>query len=515
MKGPALSSLLSRVAGLVSFDVARLPSAALDAAVTGIAYDSRAVAAGNVFVALQGLQADGAAYAHEAVSRGAIAIVGRDLPEGLPAIRVEDGRLALAALAAAFYGQPSENLIVVGVTGTNGKTTTTFLLSSIFQQAGLPCGRIGTVGYRIGDEDRPAPRTTPEAPDLQRMLREMVQEGAAACAIEVSSHALELKRVDFVRFAGAIFTNLTRDHLDFHGDMDSYFAAKRKLFERLPADAPAAINIDDPRGARLAAAVGSPITYGITNAADVRAVQLDLSLNGIDGLVQSPAGQFRLRMAMPGRPNAYNALGAAAVAIGLHLPLKDIEAGLADVPAVPGRFEVVSSAADDVAVIVDYAHTDDALRNLLETARALTRQRIITVFGCGGDRDRTKRPLMGAVAARLSDLVVLTSDNPRSEDPLAIIEEIKRGFVPPDDRPARKGGVALPPVQSTPWLAIADREAAITRAVTEAEPGDVVLVAGKGHETTQVIGTRTLPFDDAAVSRKALLKRRQASSVSG
>lgn len=514
MKAPALSGILSKVAGMVTVDVSGLPSAVLDAGVTGIAYDSRAVVPGNVFVALQGQQADGARYAEDAVARGAIAVVGRTVPDGLPAIRVDDGRLALAALAAVHMGQPSESLMVLGVTGTNGKTTTTFLLSSIFEHAGLPCGRIGTVGYRIGHDDRPAPRTTPEAPDLQRMLREMVQQGAAACAIEVSSHALELKRVDFVRFAGAIFTNLTRDHLDFHGDMDSYFAAKRKLFERLPADAPSAINIDDPRGARLASAVGTPVTYGITNDADVRPVQLDLALTGIDALVTSPAGRFRLRMSMPGRPNAYNALGAAALAIGLHLPLKDIEAGLSDVPAVPGRFEVVSSAADDVAVIVDYAHTDDALKNLLETARALTRQRIITVFGCGGDRDRTKRPLMGAVAARLSDLVVLTSDNPRSEDPLSIIEEIKRGFVPPDDRPARKAGVALPPVQATPWLAIPDREAAITRAVAEAEAGDVVLVAGKGHETTQTIGTRALPFDDAAVSRQALLKRRQASSVS-
>jgi UDP-N-acetylmuramoyl-L-alanyl-D-glutamate--2,6-diaminopimelate ligase len=515
VKAQPLSALLARVGGLFPIDVSSLPPSALDAPVTGITYDSRAVTPGNVFVALQGAQTDGAAYATDAMSRGAIAVVGQDVPAGVAGIRVQDGRAALAALAAIFYGHPSERLIVVGVTGTNGKTTTTYLLTSIFESAGLPCGRIGTVGYRVGHEERPAARTTPEAPDLQRMLREMVDEGAAACAIEVSSHALELKRVDFVRFAAAVFTNLTRDHLDFHGDMESYFAAKRKLFERLPADAPAAINVDDPRGARLAEAVGTPITYGITQAADVRPVELSLTLTGIEGVVQSPAGTFRLRMSMPGRPNAYNALGAAAVAIGLHLPLKDIEAGLMHVPTVPGRFEVVSSAADDVSVIVDYAHTDDALKNLLETARALTRQRIITVFGCGGDRDRTKRPLMGAVAARLSDLVVLTSDNPRSEDPLAIIEEIKRGFVPPDDRPARKGGVALAPIQMTPWLAIPDREEAITRAVADAEPGDVVIVAGKGHETTQVIGSRVLPFDDASVSRQALLRRRQASSVSG
>jgi UDP-N-acetylmuramoyl-L-alanyl-D-glutamate--2,6-diaminopimelate ligase len=230
--------------------------------------------------------------------------------------------------------------------------------------------------------------------------------------------------------------------------------------------------------------------------------------------VHSPAGSFRLRMPLPGRPNAYNALGAAALAIALGLPLRDIEAGLAAVTSVPGRFELVSAADDTVAVIVDYAHTDDALKNLLETARALTKQRIITVFGCGGDRDRTKRPLMGAVAARLSDLVVLTSDNPRSEDPVAIIEEIKRGFVPPDGRPLRQGGQALPPVPTSSWMELPDREEAIVRAVAEAEPGDLVIVAGKGHESTQTIGDRVLPFDDASVAREALVRRRQASSVS-
>lgn len=514
MKSPVLSALLARVGTAIPLDASRVPATALDTPVAGIAYDSRSVASGQVFVALQGLKDDGARYAAEAVARGAIAVVGVDVPEGLPAIVVPNGRTALAALAAEYFGRPSEHLIVVGVTGTNGKTTTTYLLSSIFERAGLPCGRIGTVGYRIGDDERPAPRTTPEAPDLQRMLQEMVTRGAAACAIEVSSHALELARVDFVRFAGAVFTNLTRDHLDFHGDMESYFAAKRKLFDRLPTGAPAAINLDDPRGNRLVSLVDAPITYGFSEAAAVRLTDVSMSLDGIEGRLTSPAGGFRFRLALPGRPNAYNALGAAAVAIGLHLPLREIEAGLADVQAVPGRFQVVSSAADDVSVVVDYAHTDDALKNLLETTRSLTRHRVVTVFGCGGDRDRTKRPLMGAVAARLSDLVVLTSDNPRSEDPLGIIEEIKRGFVPPADRPTHKGGVAIPPVQSTPWLAIPDREAAITRAIGEARPGDVVIVAGKGHETTQTIGTRTLPFDDVVVARAALLKRRQAS-VSG
>lgn len=514
MSALTLGVLLSRVAPIVPVDAVALPAAALDQPVTAIAYDSRAVTPGAVFVAVRGARTDGADHIQDALARGALAVVGEGLSSELPAIDVPDGRVALAALAAAFHGHPSEQLLVVGVTGTNGKTTTTYLLEAIFERAGLPCGRIGTVGYRIRTDERPAARTTPEAPDLQRLLREMVDAGCGACAVEVSSHALDLKRVDFIRFAGAVFTNLTRDHLDFHGDMERYFAAKRRLFELLPAGAPAAINVDDPWGARLTSAVGHPITYGLTQPADVTLSELSLSLGGIEGLVHSPAGSFRLRMALPGRPNAYNALGAAAVALGLHLRLRDVEEGLAAVTNVPGRFELVSSDADDVAVIVDYAHTDDALRNLLETARALTRQRIVTVFGCGGDRDRTKRPLMGAVAARLSDLVVLTSDNPRSEDPVAIIEEIKRGFVPPDGRPLRQGGQALPPVPTTAWLEVPDREEAIVRAVAAANPGDLVIVAGKGHETMQVVGDRVLPFDDVTVARDALQRRRQARSVS-
>jgi UDP-N-acetylmuramoyl-L-alanyl-D-glutamate--2,6-diaminopimelate ligase len=514
VSAPTLGQLLSRVATLVPVDSGALPAAALDAQVTTIAYDSRAVVPGAVFVAVRGLRADGVSYVDEAFARGAIAVVGEGLAPHRPALNVHDGRAALAAFAAAFHEHPSEQLMVLGVTGTNGKTTTTYLLEAIFERAGLPCGRIGTVGYRIGRDEYPAARTTPEAPDLHRMLREMVDRGCAACAVEVSSHALDLKRVDFVRFAGAVFTNLTRDHLDFHGDMDRYFAAKRRLFDLLPAGAPAAINVDDPWGVKLVPMVANPVSYGIREPADVTMTDLSLTLGGIEAQVHSPAGSFRLRMPLPGRPNAYNALGAAALAIALGLPLRDIEAGLAAVTSVPGRFELVSAADDTVAVIVDYAHTDDALKNLLETARALTKQRIITVFGCGGDRDRTKRPLMGAVAARLSDLVVLTSDNPRSEDPLAIIEEIKRGIVPPDGRPLRQGGQALPPVPTSSWMEVPDREEAIVRAIAEAEPGDLVIVAGKGHESTQTIGDRVLPFDDALVAREALVRRRQASSVS-
>ncbi len=478
-------------------------------AVTAIAYDSRAAVPGAVFVALRGAQADGIAYVPQAIERGAIAVVAEREPEStaeVPWITAEDGRVALAACGAVFYGHPSEEFTLVGVTGTNGKTTSTYLLEGVFRAAGMKSGRIGTTGYRVGDRERPAARTTPEAPDLQRLLREMVDAGCTACAMEVSSHALDLARVAFTRFSAAIFTNLTRDHLDYHGDMESYFAAKRRLFEMLPPGAPAAINIDDPRGERLIDIVDRPVTYAVTREADVYPTSLSLTLAGIEADVRTPAGPLRLRTSLPGRPNAYNALGVVATCVGLGIPLDAIAAGFEQAPPVPGRFEVVSGAGDDVSVIVDYAHTDDALKNLLETARALAPQRIVTVFGCGGDRDRSKRPLMGAVAARLSDLVILTSDNPRSEDPAAIIEDIKRGLVQPE-RPTRHAGQTVAAVQSTPWRAIVDREEAITKAVVEAMPGDLVLIAGKGHESTQTIGDRVLPFEDGAVARAALRRR--------
>ncbi|HTV00102.1 MAG TPA: UDP-N-acetylmuramoyl-L-alanyl-D-glutamate--2,6-diaminopimelate ligase [Luteitalea sp.] len=506
----------ARTLGAFLADVARLTplqapdlGAAEAGLVWAIAYDSRAVVPGAVFVAMRGTQRDGSAYAAQAIEKGAIAVIADSpaLASGhVPWIVAERGRQALAACAATFYDHPSDKLLLVGVTGTNGKTTSTYLLEGIFRAAGWTSGRIGTTGYRVGNDERPSARTTPEAPDLQRLLREMVDTGCRACAMEVSSHALDLDRVAFTRFGAAIFTNLTRDHLDYHGDMEAYFVAKRRLFEMLPPEAPAAINLDDPRGERLVETVQRPITYALTREADVWPTSMTLTLRGIEAEVRTPAGTMPLRMPMPGRPNAYNALGVVAACVGLEIPLEAIADGLATVPAVPGRFEVVSSASDDVSVIVDYAHTDDALKNLLETARALAPQRIVTVFGCGGDRDKTKRPLMGAVAARLSDLVILTSDNPRSEDPAAIIEDIKRGLVPPE-RPTRHAGHNVPAVQATPWKAIVDREEAIVRAVVDAEPGDLVLVAGKGHESTQTIGERVLPFDDAKVARAALRRR--------
>jgi UDP-N-acetylmuramoyl-L-alanyl-D-glutamate--2,6-diaminopimelate ligase len=482
--------------------------------IAGVAYDSRRAGPGVVFVALRGLRADGVAFAQDAIARGAVAVVAESPPpQGVtvPWIQVPDAREALAALAAEYFGRPSGQLTLVGITGTNGKTTTSYVLASIFEAAGLKCGRIGTVGYRIGDREVEAARTTPEAPELQRMLRDMVSQRCAACVMEVSSHALSLKRAHHVRFAAAVFTNLTRDHLDFHRDMEEYFAAKLRLFQLLPDDGLGVVNMDDRRGAAFVAATRRPVTYAIDAAADVRPGPLTFTLDGLEFDVRTPRGTLHVRSRLVGRPNAYNILAALSTAMALDIPFGAIEAGITNLANVPGRFQLVSSPTDDVRVVVDYAHTDDALKNLLETARSLATGRIITVFGCGGDRDRTKRPLMGAVAARLSDLVVVTSDNPRSEPAAAIIEEIKRGIVVPADRTPAKG---TPGPRATPYLAIVDRREAIERAVTEARRGDLVLIAGKGHEKYQVIGDRVLPFDDVEAARAALDRRRTGSRVS-
>jgi UDP-N-acetylmuramoyl-L-alanyl-D-glutamate--2,6-diaminopimelate ligase len=472
-----------------------------DAPVSAIAYDSRRVTPGSVFVALKGLKTDGGVFAEQAAARGAQAIVSespRPASIAVPWLGVRDARLALALLADRFFDYPSRRMPVIGVTGTNGKTTTSYLLAAILDAAGLSAGMLGTVTYRIGGEDREASRTTPEAPDVQQLLSEMHARGSRSAVMEVSSHALSLKRVDGMRFAAAVFSNLTRDHLDFHEDMEAYFAAKRRLFEMLPPGAPGVINMDDPRGPALAEISSHPVTYAIDTAADVSPGPIDMTLSGLRFEIRTPKGPVSISAKLVGRPNVYNILAATAAAVALDLPIPAIERGIAGLAGVPGRFEVVSQADDDVTVVVDYAHTDDALRNLLETARPLSSARLITVFGCGGDRDRTKRPLMGMVAARLSDVVVITSDNPRSEDPARIIEEIERGI------PAGSQSSARTPTV----VSVVDRADAIERAVSMAAGGDVVLVAGKGHEKYQQIGDRVLPFDDGEVARAALAKRR-------
>jgi UDP-N-acetylmuramoyl-L-alanyl-D-glutamate--2,6-diaminopimelate ligase len=488
-----------------SGDRPRIPEAReLAVPCRGVTHDSRRVEAGWVFVALRGLKADGVDFAPRAIAAGAAAIVAeRDASTttAVPWIVVRDARLALAWLSAEFFGHPSRQMRVVGITGTNGKTTTGYLVSSIVEASGTRCGLMGTVTYRIGTQEFAATRTTPEAPDLQEMMRQMVHAGCGACVMEVSSHALALRRVDGIQFAGAVFTNLTRDHLDFHVSMEEYFAAKRRLFEMLPADAPAAINVDDPRGSAMVEAAGRPVTYAVNRPADVTPGPLSFSFAGLEFEARTPQGTVHVRSRLMGRPNVYNILGAVGVTAAVGVPLDAIERGLERLEGVPGRFERASSNADDITVIVDYAHTDDALRNLLEMARPLAERRLITVFGAGGDRDRTKRPLMGMVAARLSDVVVITSDNPRSEAPARIIDEVNLGAQPE----TRQGGAEV--------VTIVDRRAAIQHAVLQAHPHDVVLIAGKGHEKYQEIGSETLPFDDVAVAREALEARRLRSRV--
>jgi UDP-N-acetylmuramoyl-L-alanyl-D-glutamate--2,6-diaminopimelate ligase len=479
-------------------------AAALDVPCTGVTHDSRRVEPGMVFVALRGLKADGAAFAPQALAAGAAAVVADTepaAPAGAPWVVVGDARVALARLSAEFFGHPSREMRVVGITGTNGKTTTSYLVSAIFEAAGVKCGLMGTVTYRIGSREVAATRTTPEAPEVQGLMRQMVTEGCGACVMEVSSHALALRRVEGMHFAAGVFTNLTRDHLDFHGDMESYFAAKRRLFEMLPDEAPAAINVDDPRGATLMDIAPRPVSYAVNRAADVAPGPLSFSLGGLEFDARTPQGRVHVRAKLVGRPNVYNILAAVSTTAALGVPLEAIERGLSQLPGVPGRFEVVSAATDDITVVIDYAHTDDALRNLLETARPLAPRRLITVFGAGGDRDRPKRPLMGMVAARLSDIVVITSDNPRSEDPARIIDEVKRGT----EAETRQRGAEV--------ITIADRREAIAHAVSQARAADVVLIAGKGHEKYQEIGDRVLPFDDVAVAREALEARRLKSRV--
>jgi UDP-N-acetylmuramoyl-L-alanyl-D-glutamate--2,6-diaminopimelate ligase len=476
----------------------------LDVVCSGVTHDSRRVVPGAVFVALHGLNVDGTQFVPNAIAAGASAIVAEQpAPDGVdvPWMVVADARRAMALLAAEFFEHPSREMRVVGVTGTNGKTTTSYLVNAIFEAASIPCGLMGTVTYRVGDRSFDATRTTPEATEVQELLRQMASAGSGACVMEVSSHALALNRVDGTRFAAGVFTNLTRDHLDFHENMDAYFTAKRRLFEMLPADAPALINADDARAAALSAVSGLPVTYGINRPADVSAGSLSFSLEGLRFDIRLPQGTVHVESRLVGRPNVYNILAAAGVTAALGVPLDAIEHGLRELPGVPGRFELASTPGDDITIVVDYAHTDDALRNLLETARPMATRRLITVFGAGGDRDRTKRPLMGLVAARLSDVVVITSDNPRSEDPLRIIDEVKRG-ADPETRQSHAEVVT-----------IVDRRDAIVQAVRQAEPGDLVLIAGKGHEKYQEIGGHTQPFDDVAVAREALASRRVRSRV--
>jgi UDP-N-acetylmuramoyl-L-alanyl-D-glutamate--2,6-diaminopimelate ligase len=483
--------------------------------VASLAYDSRAVRPGALFFCVPGERSDGHDHAAPAVAAGAVAlVVQRPLGLGVPEVVVESARAAMGPAAARFHGDPSAELQIVGVTGTNGKTTTAFLVRALLQAAGRPCGLLGTVTSIVGGRERAVERTTPEAVDLQADLRAMLDGGERACAMEVSSHALALGRVEGVRFAAAVFTNLTQDHLDFHGTMEEYFQAKRRLFVSAASGAAppdvSVVNLDDPYGRRLAAELPEAVTYALERDATYSAHDVRVGPEGCRLRLEGPVGARALSLPLPGRFNVSNALGALAAvhalaetgirAEGPCFPsavggwealVGALERGV----RVPGRMERVQEG-QEFAVLVDYAHTPDSLENVLLTARELAGGRVVCVFGAGGDRDRGKRPLMGAAAARLADVVVVTSDNPRSEEPLAIIEQIVAGTA--GARPVGAAKVVVEP----------DRREAIHRAIALARPGDVVLVAGKGHERGQELAEgRVVPFDDVAVAREALRAR--------
>ena len=470
-------------------------------AVTSLTADSRRVEPGGCFVAVPGLRQDARRFVPEAVARGAALVVTEGEPLGDVAVAqvlVPSARAALARLAGAWHGHPSRALTLVGITGTNGKTTTSYLVEALLRARGFATGVIGTVQYVVGAERRPASQTTPEALELQALLAEMREAGVRGVAMEVSSHALALARVDGLAFDVAVFTNLTQDHLDFHGTLESYRLAKRRLFE-LTAASPkpgraAVVNADDPAGATMVAGLDLPVlTFGLGAGAQVRALEHASSLDGIRMVVATPRGRTPLVSPLIGEPNVLNLLGAVATGLALGLPPERIAAALAPVTAVPGRFEEVR-AGQPFLVVVDYAHTPDALERVLGTARKLTRGRLGVVFGCGGDRDRGKRPIMGEIAARLAERVWVTSDNPRSERPEAIIDEILAGV----RRVAAAEGRCVRE---------ADRARAIRGALDWAASGDTVVIAGKGHESYQIVGFEVLPFDDREVARRVLSER--------
>jgi UDP-N-acetylmuramoyl-L-alanyl-D-glutamate--2,6-diaminopimelate ligase len=454
----------------------------------GLAYDNRQVGPRDLFFCVRGFTTDGHRFAADAVSRGAAALVVDHLLDlDVPQVEVRDVRRAMAQAAAAFYGDPTATLQVVGVTGTNGKTTTAYLVRSLLEAGGRQSGLLGTVKSVVGGVDREAGRTTPEAIDLQRTFREMLDGGDGACVMEVSSHALELARVDAVHFTVGIFTNLTQDHLDFHPTMEEYFLAKRRLFTDCHART-AVINLDDSYGRRLAAdpEIVSPVTFAIEDpTATYQASQVRTGRGGSTFTVRSPDGVREVRSPLSGRFNVYNVLAALAAARALGVAADVAVAAIEQAGQVPGRFQTVDEG-QPFAVLVDYAHTPDSLENVLAAARLLTEGRLHVVFGCGGDRDRGKRAVMGEIAARLADHVIVTSDNPRSEDPAAIVDEILAGISGPVEHEL-------------------DRRIAIRSAISAAAPGDVVVIAGKGHEQGQEFANgEKLPFDDVSVAREAL-----------
>ena len=470
------------------------------AEVSAVACDSRKVVPRALFFALPGEKIDGNRFVRDALAAGAAAVASSEpRPPGLGdeiswiQLRTGQERRALARAASNFFDHPASALKLAGVTGTNGKTTTTFLVDSILRAAGCTTGLVGTTGYRTPRGSRKAPNTTPESLDLQEMFAEIRDARGTHAVLEVSSHALAMDRVWGCHFAAAVFTNLTHDHLNFHGTLDQYFAAKRRLFEGTGAGAPdvAVINSDDPYAPRLQRLAARTLTYGLKGSPDLTTKKFSLGFGGLEFTALTPAGKIEIRSRLVGRINVYNILSAVGAAIALEIPNAKIEEGIASLELVPGRFQQIDEG-QPFHVVVDYAHADDALRNLIATARELNPDgRIITLFGAGGERDRSTRPLMGEAAGSLSDLVILTNDNPRKEDPLRIMNDVVVGLQKVNAK-----------YQIEP-----DREAAIVRAILEAQPGDIVLLAGKGHENSQILADRTYEFDDREVVR-AILRRR-------
>jgi UDP-N-acetylmuramoyl-L-alanyl-D-glutamate--2,6-diaminopimelate ligase len=476
-----------------------------DPAVLGIAYNSAHVQEGYLFAALKGAKQDGNAYVGDALKRGARAVLSAaEAPGAFPTtwVKVANDRRALALAARNYYSRPDLRMPVTGVTGTNGKTTVVHLLESIFQAHGDKVCALGTLAYRIGREELRAERTTPESVDLYRLLDRAASIGCQQAVMEVSSHSLALQRVAGLEFAAAVFTNLTRDHLDFHASMRNYLEAKSILFRNLPGGRPAVVNRDDPASEHLLSVTrGKAVTYGFAQDADVIVESFQPDRQGAALRVRAWGSPLRLRTSLFGRPNASNIAAAVGAAMSLGIPAGAVEAGVASLHGVPGRLESVD-VGQSFSVYVDYAHTDDALANTLKTVQELHPRRLIAVFGCGGDRDRTKRPLMGAAAARLADVAVLTSDNPRTEDPLAILADVERGIREVTTAPAR-------------YRVEPDRREAIRWALTQAGDGDAVVIAGKGHETYQILRDRTIPFDDREVARDVLRGRLPEGSGHG
>jgi UDP-N-acetylmuramoyl-L-alanyl-D-glutamate--2,6-diaminopimelate ligase len=462
-----------------------------NAQVAGLEYDSRRVQPGFLFFAFAGARADGRQFAQQAIDKGAVAVVSElGVPAGFAGtwIEVEHGRQALALAARHFYDKPDERMKLTGVTGTNGKTTTTFLIDAVLRAAGFTTALVGTIEYRMAGEVRAAVNTTPESLDLYRLCHELEQAGGTHVTMEVSSHALALGRVYGITFHTAVFTNFTRDHLDFHHTMEQYFAAKQLLFAPQGTQGPewAVVNFDDPYGRQITPAPHT-LRYGFEEGADLRASSLRMNFDGLQFTVQHGAERIQLKSPLVGKFNAYNILAACGAALSYGLDWKTIAGAIAKSPRVPGRFESIQQG-QPFLIVVDYAHTDDALRNVISVARELHPKRVITLFGCGGNRDRTKRPLMAQAAAEASDFVVLTSDNPRSEDPLAIMNDALVGLRRFD----------------TPHTIEPDRAKAISAALHEAKAGDIVILAGKGHETYQILKDRVIHFDDREVAREVL-----------